>query len=45
MAAEQLLFLLEIAQQRAGDLQKLEVGRLAAQRLAQRRQFEIDVAD
>jgi hypothetical protein len=39
-----LLFLVEAAEQRAGGLQKLQVGGMVAEWLPQGCQFEIDVA-
>ena len=41
--AQQLLLLVQAAQQGTGGLQKLQIGRMMADRLPQCRQLEIDI--
>jgi len=43
-AAEELLFLVEAAEERAGGLEEFEIGSMVAEGLAERGEFEIDVA-
>ena len=43
--AEQLVFLMVVAQQRPGDLQEFRIGRAAAGGLPERRELQVDIAD
>lgn len=43
--AQQLVFLVVVAQQGPGDLEEIRVGGSAAGRLTQRGQFQVDVAE